>query len=244
MDRTYNRIKERRDDLLRIIPKTRSSILEIGAREGYHTKILAKYFDNVTALDLVKPKFNFKNVTTVEGNVTCLDFEDCSFDVVMCAEVLEHLAPESLQNACSEIIRVSKYEVVIGVPFKQDLRVGRTTCITCGKHNPPYAHLSSFDQNKLENLFKPLVPIEISFVGTKNLRSNILSVYLMDISGNPYGSYDQEEACLYCGNKLKPIKGLCLLQRVYTALANRVNHIQRLFYEPIPRWIHIVFQKK
>ena len=31
-----------------------------------------------------------------------------------------------------------------------------------------------------------------------------LSTLLLDLAGNPFGTYDQEEPCIHCGAKLKP----------------------------------------
>jgi hypothetical protein len=70
-----------------------------------------------------------------------LGFADDFFDFVLCAEVLEHIPTASLSRACSELGRVSKHYVLIGVPYRQDIRVGRTTCWSCRKKNPPWGHI-------------------------------------------------------------------------------------------------------
>ena len=64
-------------------------------------------------------------------DVTQLTFEDMSFDALMSLEVLEHVP--AVERACKEIARVARHEVVIGVPYKQDTRLGRTKCSNCGK---------------------------------------------------------------------------------------------------------------
>jgi ubiquinone/menaquinone biosynthesis C-methylase UbiE len=132
--RASEREKVRTDDLLRILPRGRRSVLDIGARDGHFSRLLTEHFAEVTALDLRKPPFEFPRVVTVEGDVTNLDFADGSFDCVFCTEVLEHIP--DVQKACSEIVRVAKREIVIGVPFRQDIRLGRTTCRSCGKAKP------------------------------------------------------------------------------------------------------------
>ena len=47
----------RRAALLRLVPKGRTSVLDIGARDGYFSIRLTDYFAEVTALDLEKPPF-------------------------------------------------------------------------------------------------------------------------------------------------------------------------------------------
>src|SRR5690242_3637825 len=102
--------------LMDIVPKGRNSILDIGARDGHVSRLLTEHFQSVTALDLVRPTFNIDGVMTVQGDVTNLEFPDKSFDVVLCAEVLEHIPAPLLSAACFEILRVARHEAVIGVP--------------------------------------------------------------------------------------------------------------------------------
>ncbi len=127
--------KTRTADLFRLLPRGRSSVLDIGARDGHFSRLLTEYFDLVTALDLERPPFDYPRVTTVAGDVTKLQFPDSSFDCVFCAEVLEHIP--DVEQPYREIARVTRHEIVIGVPYQQESRVGRTTCRKCGGRNPP-----------------------------------------------------------------------------------------------------------
>ncbi len=178
--------KARTNDLLRLLPKNRSSVLDIGARDGHFSRLLTEYFVEVTALDLERPSFEIPRVVTVAGDVTQLDFASDSFDCVFCAEVLEHIS--EIQRACSEIIRVAKHEIIVGVPFQQDTRIGRCTCRTCGKVNPPWGHVNSFDLNDLLELFSGLRLMSVSYVGKTKQSTTALSVYLLDLAGNPWGT--------------------------------------------------------
>jgi ubiquinone/menaquinone biosynthesis C-methylase UbiE len=128
---------ERIADLMRHIPNGAHTALDIGARDGHLSKLLAERYESVTALDLKKPAIFHKNIQCVQGNASNLAFKDNSFDLVFCAEVLEHIPSQLLEKTCSELSRVSRTYVLIGTPYAQDIRVGRTTCYTCGKKNPP-----------------------------------------------------------------------------------------------------------
>src|ERR1700750_239087 len=92
--------RERTADLIRLLPKNRTSVLDVGARDGYFSEILKKYFHRVVALDLVKPAWEIAGVETVAGDATSLQFAENSFDCVFCAEVLEHIP--DLEKACAE----------------------------------------------------------------------------------------------------------------------------------------------
>lgn len=233
--------QERSADLLRLVPKNRRTVLDIGARDGHFSALLAQHFEAVTALDRNPLSVRGARVAAVRGDATCLAFDDASFDVVFCAEVLEHVP--KLEQACREIVRVARHEAVIGVPYRQDTRVGRTTCQTCKRVNPPWGHVNTFDENKLRSLFRPLRPLSTSFVGLNCERTNSLSTVLMDWAGNPWGSYDQEERCIYCGFQLERPSGRRLARRLSGALAHRINRLQAAFLKPRPTWIHMVFAK-
>ena len=229
-------------DLVRILPRGGRSVLDIGARDGHFSRLLTGYFAEVTALDLEKPCFQYPRVVTVAGDATRLDFSDNSFDCVFCAEVLEHIP--DLERACREIARVAAHQIVIGVPFKQDTRVGRTTCRACGQVNPPWGHVNRFDGDRLLSLFPGLRVISKSFVGANKEAANPISALLMDLAGNPWGTYNQEEPCIHCGAKLLPPPSERRLgSRVCSALAVRINRLQALFTRPHGNWIHLVFSK-
>lgn len=232
---------DRLNDLLRLLPHGAESILEIGSRHGVHTRALANHFQSVTALDLTLPAVRGERITAVQGDVTALQFPANSFDCVLCAEVLEHVP--ALKKAASEIARVCRGTAVIGVPYRQDTRLGRTTCRQCGHKNPPYGHVNTFDENKLRSLFGTMAVAEISFVGAVRERTNALSVWLNDLGGNPWGTYMQEEPCGRCGARLAAPEGRSFLQKACSGLGGRFNAIQQRFNTPQPAWIHVRFTK-
>lgn len=175
------------------------------------------------------------------GDVTSLQFPDGSFDCALCTEVLEHIP--ALEQACRELVRVTRHEILIGVPFRQDTRVGRTTCRQCGKVNPPWAHVNTFDEQRLRRLFPGVAMQAKSFVGTNHEATNPVSTMLMDMAGNPWGTYDQDEPCIHCGAALVAPNGRSGLSRIYSAAAIRLDRLQSTFAKPHPNWIHVVFSK-
>lgn len=218
-------------------------MLDIGARDGFISKLLTDYFDSVTALDLEKPKFDFPGVVPVRGDVTGLDFPDNAFEVVCCLEVLEHIDPRDLPQACREIARVARHEVLIGVPNRQDIRIGQTTCSVCRKQTPPWGHVNSFDEERMLRLFPGMQPVSITFVGETKERTNALSAFLLDLAGNPWGTYSQEEPCRFCGAGLVAPAHNSLPQRALAHLAARLNQIQIRLGAPMPIWMHLLFHK-
>jgi ubiquinone/menaquinone biosynthesis C-methylase UbiE len=88
-----------------------SSLLDVGAAEGYHGHIVQQLFGfRVICSDLseeackrAKEIFNMK---TIASDIQNLPFKDNSFDVILYSETLEHVP--NLQNAIDEMLRVAK----------------------------------------------------------------------------------------------------------------------------------------
>src|SRR5215831_6490279 len=159
------RERERITDLLSLTPAVKT-VLDVGCREGFIASKLAERGASVTAVDLQRPQI--EGVTCVTGNATELAFGDRSFELVFCAEVLEHIA--DCIAAANEISRVASRYIVIGVPYNQDLAVGRVRCRICGESNPPWGHVNSFDEAELYSLFPAFRPVQRSFVGRAETR--------------------------------------------------------------------------
>lgn len=235
--------QHRISDLFSMLPSGGANAVDIGARDCYLARKLAERFEKVVALDLERPDVQHPGIEPIAGNVVSLPFGDSQFDAVLCAEVLEHIPEDLLVKACSEIARVAKDKVIIGVPYRQDLRSGRTTCQSCGKSNPPWGHINSFDENRLKSLFNTLVLERISFVGMSNDSTNPLSVALLDYAGNPFGTWQQDEPCVHCGASIGLPGERSLSQRLSTRLAFILNKLQARFVTPHGNWIHVLFSK-
>jgi hypothetical protein len=241
--RNSEREQARVRDLVELLPIGHKFVLDVGARDGFISKLLVDHFSVVTALDLEQLTIEHERIQCVQGDITALDFPDATFDLVFCAEVLEHLPTHLLKTACLELARVSKDYVLIGVPYRQDIRVGRTTCNSCGKANPPWGHVNTFDQIKLAKLFPEFSVAKESFVGMTDSRTNNFSRALLDIAGNPYGTYSQEEPCIHCGKKLSAPPARTFAQKVATRAAYMAMKAQSVFVKPQPIWIHQLLRK-
>jgi len=231
-------------DLIRIMPTGGEIALDVGTRDGHVAKRLVERFKAVTALDLAELSIAHPTIVCVRGNVTALPFKDNSFDLVVCTEVLEHISSEMLRKACNELVRVSRNHVLVGVPYKQDIRVGRTTCHSCGAHNPPWGHVNIFDEPRLVTLFDDVIVDTVSFAGKNNTSTNFVSTVLTDLAGNPYGTYEQVEPCIRCGARLSAPPSRTLMQKVLTKIGFRLAKATGLFIRSRPYWIHLLLRKQ
>jgi len=237
----------RTQDLMRIVSgfvENAQTALDIGARDGHFSRLFTEYFSSVTALDLEKPEIPHDNIDCIKGDLTSLQMQDNSFDFVFCSEVLEHIPTEKLHVACGELARVTKRFLLVGVPFDQDIRLDQTTCLSCERTNPPWGHVNSFDTQRLYQLFSSLHVRETSFVGLAKSRTNFLSAWLMNLAMNPYGTYEQDERCIYCGNELRQPSNNTLINKLMRKSAVWLRNIQLTFSSPKPIWVHILFEKE
>ncbi|MDP2895539.1 MAG: methyltransferase domain-containing protein [bacterium] len=86
-------------------------VLEVGIGNGFLLDYLRKRGYNVTTVDIdeeLNPDYF--------ASVLSLPFEDDSFDVVACFEVLEHVAYSSFSQALREIHRVCRVSAVLSIP--------------------------------------------------------------------------------------------------------------------------------
>jgi SAM-dependent methyltransferase len=231
----------RTGDLMALVLPGLSNALDVGARDGYLSRLLAERVSEVVALDLEEPQFRFDRVACVKGDVTALQFDDRAFDLVLCAEVLEHVP--ALDRAAAELARVTRRYLVVGVPYRQDIRVGRTTC-SCGAKNPPWGHVNSFDESRLSGLFPGLRVARKSFVGSSRATTNGLAAALMDFAGNPFGTYEQDEPCVKCGQRIPPPPGRSLAQKAATRAALYLQRAQTALTRPHGNWIHLLLERE
>lgn len=225
--------------LFELIPKHGLSVLDVGARDGYLSLRLSDRFRNVVALDLTKPACVPPGLKWIIGNAAQIPFPDRSFDLVLCAEVLEHIPAKILPRVCAELSRVSRRHLVLGVPYDQDIRLARTTCRACRGKNPPYGHVNEFKEQTLDGLFPAMYREQTEKVGRTHERTNFLSTLLYDWAGNPFGTYEQEELCIHCGAKLIRPSSRSGVSRALAAAATYLQRGQVALTGRGPNWIHV-----
>jgi SAM-dependent methyltransferase len=94
-----------------IIQLKPGEVLEIGTGNGFVSKFLKERGVNILTFDIdskLKPDF--------VGSALYLPFQNKSFDVIVCCEVLEHLPYEDACKTLSEIGRVTRHSVILSLP--------------------------------------------------------------------------------------------------------------------------------
>lgn len=106
------------------------SVLDVGCGNGFVTRRLRA--KRVVGLEPSEEALAHFEGNAVIGTSDDLPFEDSSFDTVVCAMVLEHLTDDVFAKTIKELDRVARASLVLGVPYRQDLREGMTRCADCG----------------------------------------------------------------------------------------------------------------
>ncbi|MGK7887260.1 MAG: class I SAM-dependent methyltransferase [Crocosphaera sp.] len=89
------------------------------------------------------------------GIIEKIPYDDNTFDIVFCSEVLEHLLDEQLDIGLKEINRVLvKGGYLVGtVPFNENLLANKVVCPNCGNRFHKWGHHQSFDVERLQSIF-------------------------------------------------------------------------------------------
>ena len=241
--RAHPREQVRITSLLEMVPENVATVLDVGARDGYLSRKLADRGLVVTALDLTRPAFNDPRIACIQGDATALRLPDRAFDLVLCAEVLEHVPVPGLQQACRELQRVASHYILVGVPYQQDIRVGRLTCHACGGVSPPWGHVNQFNKESLQALFADSIAQRIELVGERGPDTNALSTRLMDWAGNPWASYGQDEPCVHCGDRFLPPPPPTLKDRVLARVSLEVGRLRGRQHSQKGNWIHCLYAR-
>ncbi len=148
--------KFRFSETFKTLPPTTGKILEIGFNDLRMTRLLAERYQEVYGIDLRKlenQRKNKKNIHLTYASIDHLPFGDETFDLVVCAQVLEHLPNEVLDRGVKELARVSKKWIFVSVPYQQRVWNELHKCAHCGFIVNSMAHLHYFDEENLLPLF-------------------------------------------------------------------------------------------
>lgn len=108
--------------ILKAIPEGTRSALDVGFGSGCLLIHLSRLYD-VSGIEFVPRqvkilrkfiKRNSLKGTLYEGSIYSLPFNDDSFDVVICCEVIEHL--KDVESSIKELYRVTKKRLIITTP--------------------------------------------------------------------------------------------------------------------------------
>lgn len=130
LDGMYKQESYKRDSehILSLVTKEGGKLLDAGCGPGRLAPIMGKRFEYVgvdASYHLIEhAKKNYPRMTFLKGDIRLLEFDDETFDVVTCINVIKHLDRPQVLNALSELVRVMKAdgELLIRVPLIPETR--------------------------------------------------------------------------------------------------------------------------
>ena len=184
-----------------MIPQDVHSVLEVGCGNGrLLNQISSKY--RTAGIDISKTALRFVKGKKAIAKCNVLPFQPECADLVICADVLEHLPQETLIDAVNELKRIAKRYLIIGVPFKERIEGGFVRCGGCRHIFSQFGHLRSFKCETLDHLFPDLQLIKTEFVGGPRKYLNRSLMMAWQRIGGAYWSTDGEGVlCPKCGEK-------------------------------------------
>ena len=159
--------KERIQEIIYAVPPDTGSILDVGCGNGAFINALIGTFagKKVVGLDSSEEALKYVRTDKIKGNITSLPFENDSFDLVSCLEVLEHLPEDDFREGISELQRVSKSHIIVTVPNQEELEASLVMCPKCYCSFNPYLHMRSFNKDNLNKIFKDLRLLCVKEIG-------------------------------------------------------------------------------
>lgn len=148
-----------REVIISQIPENLKIVLDVGCGSGWVAKEFLQKNKTVISLDIsksnphkVKQLYPSQSHFQVVADSFRLPFESNSIDCVIASEIIEHVVdPKSFLKELFRVVRKDG-RLIISTPYKEKIRY--VLCIHCNKKTPVNAHLHSFDEDSLSELYR------------------------------------------------------------------------------------------
>lgn len=154
---TRDENKRLHEAILREVPSEARLILDVGCGGGWVAKSLLPLNRTVVSFDIalnncVKALTRHPSPRhfAVNGDVLALPFKQNTFDVIISAEVIEHVVDTNAY--IDNLLRVVKPggKVIISTPYNESIQ--HSLCIHCNHMTPHNAHIHSFNERSLDSI--------------------------------------------------------------------------------------------
>lgn len=165
-----------REYIISKISKNINSILDVGCGNGWVAKEFLSKGKQVCSLDIsvtnpaiAKKLYQNEKHFGVAADSFHLPFKNNSFDCVIASEIIEHvIEPKDFIKELFSVVK-SGGSLIITTPYKE--KIIYYLCIHCNQKTPANAHIHSFDENKLRDIYsgKDLESFKYKTFGNKAL---------------------------------------------------------------------------
>jgi SAM-dependent methyltransferase len=231
--------QERFEKIFEYISKEAHSLIDVGCGD---CSVIRNLYNRMPELFLVGMD-TFQQSTNdgvyyCQARLPLLPFPEKSFDVVISLEVLEHI--EDIKKSINEIQRLARKQIIIGVPYLENLQTLSTVCNVCKKTSHAYGHLHSFAKNDMVDLLPDFEMEKWSLVGTIQRRVSCTGIFLEhNLAGSFY--HANQFICPFCGSKQSAERRE---KPAIYPIVHGLNRILTMFSPPIPYWFLASYIRK
>lgn len=186
--------EERAKDTVTMIPQDVRSILDVGCGDGLVTNKLAG--EIVVGIDISRVALMRVSQEKALGSAESLPFKSRSFDLVLAAELLEHLERGSLEMVIGEMKRVAKRYILVTTPDKEYPFETFVRCAECGEIYSGVYHVNFFNEEKLQELLGP----RDSTVGHSGKFKHFYFLRRLGQKAFQFYSHHESALCPRCGS--------------------------------------------
>ena len=236
-DREKNRVVE----TLEMIPDRVQSVLELGCGDGRILNRMPARWTRV-GLDADQVRVSQVEAPRLVGNIASIPVRDEQFDLVLAAEILEHLDELTFHPALIEMERVTRRFIMITVPFEESLAANYRKCSRCSCIYHAWGHSRRFTTRDLRGLFRRAVLVERRFFSPREAKIPSLVYFAVIKVGRVWGAsgVDESEACPLCGGPPNRDQGNLLGKLLIRAVWRMQKHLP--LRKPI--WVACLYRKE
>lgn len=194
--------RERVEVIAEAVPAGVRTFLDAGVGGGYvYRKVggragITGYGFDVSA-DLVR---KLRDPKTCVGDIALIPFKDRSFDLVIAADVLEHVGDDAFDACVTELARVSRRYLLVNSPYRGTVGWAVSYCNACGNEFNIYGHTRSVDMKLIRKAFPPdrFKIVSMKLFGKKRLPRSSFLVRIARRWGKVYST--EGVVCPRCHN--------------------------------------------
>jgi len=223
---------------LELLPTDISNVLDLGCGDGAIANPLSDNGLNITGVDISLSALKHLKGNGVLASADCLPFRDRLFDLVLCAETLEHLPSGVYERTLKEIERIASAYIIVTTPNEEYLPTKYTKCSFCHCTFHTNLHFRMYNSSSHRALFS-----KFSLIKTVEIHQWAHDPFLTQINQRLLGIYDYKEGifCPYCGHMIQKLNPGTLK----IAFSKKIKSLCKLFPEKRKaRWLASLYRRK
>ncbi len=228
--------RQRIEETVALVPPHVHTVLDLGCGDGTVSNELITKGMSIVGVDISTDALRYFDGEGIAASVDQLPFCNHSFDLVICAQVLEHLRVGIYERAVEEIERVAGKFIIITTPNEEYLPKHFVQCKRCGTVQHADFHVRAFDREAHHTLlqgFALVKTVEISLWR----QCRLMTLFRQRVFGYP--GFRPGLTCPSCGSKSVERPRQRSLRKIRAGADRLLNRIACC---SAPRWIASLYE--